>query len=468
VDRRPRRGRPPDTGAATGGPARQIGSPPRALNSAATNQKEPDMPSLLAAALAALLAAHAPSAPSGTAIERVAHLVADPEAQRLAAARGLQFVDVLWEDTGRFQGSSVGPNISDVTIEVVEGGSRRQALMPVLRFPNFADRTADVKLDKVWVRTGNHQDGAPEQVVTLRELLANPSRYLSLPRNGAIRGGTLLAPRDSHALVSAQAAFLPVPHGAAATFHPVIFNYQSTAGRPAVLSILVTRQGTSMTIVDNGRDQAGTGSWGQRLFFNAGGQRAPLTAERRSDVEAGGTTMNGEGAASLGEDANLLMLVQVPLRVERPHRSPGFATGAPAPMKSEARSAPMAAADDAMEQAVLGHGELEGPFTELAGLAIERDPRFPVRVTVQFYQATSSGQVTPAEIGRLAGLIDAVYTRGDFVGSLVVPAPRDPPRPTAWSGSGAPPRWWSACQFPGLAERLGVCCPPPHPPIGIH
>jgi hypothetical protein len=427
------------------------------------------MSSPLAAALAALLTASA-VAPPGSSIDRVAGLVSDPAAQRLAADRGLQFVNVLWEDTGRFQGSSVGPNISDVTIEVVdgEGGRRRQALMPVLRFPNFADRTADVKLDKVWVRTGNQQDGAPEQVVTLRELLAAPERYLSLPRQGTIKGGTLLAPRDSHALVSAQAAFLPVPPGAKATFHPVIFNYQSTAGHPAVLSILVTRQGTSMSIVDNGRDQAGTGSWGQRLFFNAGGQRAPLTAERRSDVEASGTTMNGESAASLGEDANLLMLIQVPLQVERPRRAfalGGAAPSAATPMAKSSESKSMAA--DAMEQAVLGHGELEGPFTELAGLTIERDPRFPVRVTVQFYQATSSGQVSAGEVGKLASLIDAVYTKGDFVGSLVVPAPRDPQRPTAWRGADRTPSWAGVCAFPGLAERFGVCCPPPPPPIGI-
>jgi len=427
------------------------------------------MPSPLAAALAALLTATAVVPPEPS-VDRVARLVSDAEAQRLAAARGLQFVNVLWEDTGRYHGSSVGPNISDVTIEVVEGAGRgrRQALMPVLRFPNFADRTADVRLDKVWIRTGNQRDGAPEQVVTLRELLESPGKYLSLPRQGSIRGGTLLAPRDTHALVSAQAAFLPVPHGARATFHPVIFNYQSTAGHPAVLSILVTRQGTSMSIVDNGRDQLGTGSWGQRLFFNAGGQRAPLTAERRSDVEASGATMNGESAASLGEDANLLMLIQVPLKKERPRRELDQGAAAPAPaMKSMAKMGAMAESADALEQAVLGHGELEGPFTELAGLSIERDPRFPVRVTVQFYQATSSGQVTAAEVGALARLIDAVYTKGDFVGSLVVPERRDPPRPTAWSGVRAAPAWPGVCSFPGLAERYGVCCPPPPPPIGI-
>lgn len=68
----------------------------------------------------------------------------------------------------------------------------------------------------------------------------------------------LLATRDSHVLVSAQACFLPIPKGEEAVFNPVIFNYQSEAGNPAVLAILVTREGTSMTIVDNTRDAVQT------------------------------------------------------------------------------------------------------------------------------------------------------------------------------------------------------------------
>ncbi|HET9552467.1 MAG TPA: hypothetical protein VFP50_05820 [Anaeromyxobacteraceae bacterium] len=420
-------------------------------------------PALVALALAT---ACAPVDPYPAVVNRVAAMVSDGEAQRLAAERGLQLVDLTWEDTGRFQGSSLGPNISDVTIEVVsgDGAGRKLALMPVLRFPNFADRTADVRLDRVHLRVGNERGGEAGQVITLKELLADPGRYLSLPAGGRIRGGTLLAPRDTHALVSAQAAFLPVPRGGAATFHPVIFNYQSTAGHPAVLSILVTRQGTSMTIVDNARDTvSGRASWGQRLFFNAGGERAPLTAERISDVRASGQTRNGESSASVGEDANLLMLVQVPLVVNRP--PPRAAAKAAAPAPASAPSAAMersVRAEADVETAVLGHGELEGPFTELAGLTIERDQRFPVRVTVQFYQATATGRMGRPEVARLASLIDAVYTKGDFVGSLVVPAPADLARPTRWQ----PARRDDLCDYPGLAERRGVRCPPAEP-IGI-
>lgn len=434
-------------------------------------------PAALAAfSLSLALAAPGPvkptPAPYDATVRRVARMVSDRDAQALAGRHGLQLLDLTWEDTGRWQGSSVGPNISDVTIEVVsgDGAGRKLALMPVLRFPNFTDRTADVRLDRIWLRVGNEKQGGEEKAITLRDFLEEPVRWLSLPGAGAIRGGSLLAPRDTHALVSAQAAFLPVPKEGKATFHPVIFNYQSTAGHPAVLTLLVTRQGTSLTVVDNARDTvSGGASWGQRLFFNAGGERAPLTAERISDVLERGTTSNGESAASLGEDANLLLLVQVPLRVRLPPRR-AMMLDAPmpaAPMAGALAAEKSESARSDMEVAVLGHGPLEGPFTELAGLTVERDARFPVRVTVQFYQATATGRVGEAEMAHLAKLVSKVYEKGDFVGSLVVPGPGDPRRPTAWDGASPPPgdvAWWD---FPGLAERWRRYGREPRDPAGI-
>lgn len=402
--------------------------------------------------------------PYGEVVQRVASMTSDGEAQRLAAEHGLQVLNVLWEDTGRWQGSSVGPNISDVTIEVTHssagpsenGGARGAALMPVVRFPNFEDKTADVRLDKFFLKVGNQHQGGTERVISLKEFLAHPAEYLSFPGRGRVKGGSLLAPRDTHALVSAQAAFLPVPQGGKATFYPVIFNYQSTARNPAVLTILVTRQGTSMTIVDNARDTvSGGASWGQRLFFNAGGERAPLTAERLSDVERSGVTSNGESAASLGADANLLMLVQVPLRYEPPRLRAGFGAmqeSAPPSAPAGAKAAPRDDGD--MEMAVLGHGELEGPYTELDNLTVERDPRFPVRVTVQFYQAVTSPRIGSDNMKRLADQIARVYQKGDYVGSLVVPNPADLSRPTNWDGVSAAPSGVHTGWFPGLMERI--------------
>ncbi len=393
--------------------------------------------------------------------QNVANMLANRQVSQLVAAKGLNLLNVMWEDTGRYVGSSVGPNISDVTIEVeVEGRhGKRNYLMPVIRYPNFTDKTADIDIDKFYLRVGNQRENGRLRTISLKQFLAHPTRYMSLPKSGKIKGSSLLAKRDSHVLVSAQSAFLPVPKGGKAKFYPVIFNYQSYAENPAVLTILVTRQGTSMTIIDNSRDTvSGGASWGQRLYFNAGGERAPLTAERLKDVVRNGVTSNGESATSLGKDSNLLMLIQVPLKVKaRPMMVYDMmeAEGAAMPsaaMGSGGMAKPSARRAADLDTAVLGHGATEGKYTELDGLTIERDSRFPVRVTVQFYQATGTGVINKAHVDALAAQIDKVYAKGDYVGSLVVPD-GSIRRPTAYTGTSRAPAGLTWNDFPGLVER---------------
>src|SRR4051812_34234981 len=95
----------------------------------------------LALLLMVATAADANAASYHTVIEHVAQMVDDAHAQELAARRKLQILNVMWEDTGRWMGSSVGPNISDVTIEVQEktANGTRTTLMPVIRGDNFTD-----------------------------------------------------------------------------------------------------------------------------------------------------------------------------------------------------------------------------------------------------------------------------------------------------------------------------------------
>ena len=56
-------------------------------------------------------------------IDRTAAMVRDRHAKRLAKKQGLDVVDLTWEDTARFKGSCVGPNISDMTIQVKSGAA---------------------------------------------------------------------------------------------------------------------------------------------------------------------------------------------------------------------------------------------------------------------------------------------------------------------------------------------------------
>src|SRR5688572_3318949 len=295
-----------------------------------------------------------------------AAMVSDPEAQRLAQRYGLQIMNVTWEDTGRFKGSSVGPNISDMTIQVAQKDARGRVqltCMPVIRFPNFEDKSADLPIDRFQVLVGNER-GKGLRPVGLRELLSNLRRYLSDPTSWKGEKTSLLAERDTQVLVSAQACFLPVPQEGQAEFNPVLFNYQSYAQNPAVLTILVTRQGTSVTIIDNTRDGFGEGgAWGQRLFFNQNGERASLTGQRLSDfVKTGESTAANPVAVGSEKDApqgglNQVLLIQVPLKQkERPRRMAAL-EDCEAVAACEAPAARSRASSD-VEEAVIGHGEV--------------------------------------------------------------------------------------------------------------
>ncbi|MEN9222428.1 MAG: hypothetical protein Q6M04_08315 [Thermostichus sp. BF3_bins_97] len=392
-------------------------------------------------------------------IDQTVSMTGDPQARALAQRYGLDIVNVTWEDTGRHKGSALGPNISDMTIQVQQfnpgTGRYELSLMPVIRYPNFTDLSADLPIDGLRLLLGNEK-GADLQPVPLRDLLRDLRRYLHDGSSWAGNRRSLLAPRDSHVLVSAQAAFLPIPQGGSAQFNPVLFNYQSYPGNPAVLTILATREGTSITVIDNQRDGGldsgpqgfeASYTWGQRLFFNKNGERASFTGQRLSDFQAGQAadpTPRDPNSVEVAEEAlNMVMLIQVPLKQRQPQRDfQNFALPA-APQAS--MSAESAAGRSNVEAAVIGHGEVEGPFTEIDNLPIERDPRFPIRVTVQFYKGTSNGVVSAEDMAQIHEQIARVYQEADYVGSLVIQG--ETGRPTEYDRDAETERpfrfpWW--------------------------
>ncbi|HVX63009.1 MAG TPA: hypothetical protein VHC19_20475 [Pirellulales bacterium] len=384
-------------------------------------------------------------------IEKTAGMVRDEKVQSLAKAHGLQVLDVTWEDTARFDFSAVGPNISDMTIQVQHQAPGRDdyqlSCMPVIRYPNFTDLSGDISPDEFFLLVGNEK-GEPLRKITLRELLGNLKAYLHNASSWkGSRSSVLAESRDSHVLVSAQACFLPIPREGIAEFNPVLFNYQSYEGDPAVLTILATREGASITAIDNKRDafEAG-GTWGQRLFFNQNGERASLTGQRKSDFLAGeGASVSGamSGNAS-GDGLNMVLLVQAPLKQKEPMDLP--ASGGDILYCCLPASPP-----SDVEEAVIGHGKVEGPFTEIDGLEIERDDRYPVRVTVQFYKATSNGIVSEQDMAEIAEQINKVYSQADYVGSLVVEGRTG--RPTEYEGPHIePPQWWDVFWHRHLAN----------------
>jgi uncharacterized membrane protein YgcG len=374
-------------------------------------------------------------------ITRVCSMPRDRRVIDLARDQGLAVTSVAWEDAGRASGSSVGPNISDVTLEVYEDATdrRRQPhLLPVIRHPNFRDVTADVPADRFAIRVGNAGSPRTLRTVPLAQVIASLSGYLSDRMSVFSERDDFSDPRDTHYLVSAQFVFVPLTESGVATFTPHIFNYASRPGRPAVLTLVATREGTSITVVENTRDRT---AWGQTLYFNASGTNALYTAERRSSVVARVESGELDLAADpslLDQNADVMLIVQVPVRAVRRPPPPRIRPpagdrslddllsgsmsggGGAGGSGSSGSSGGGSSARSDVEAVVVGHAEIGGRFLELQHRDIERDPRFPIRVTVQFYRATSNGIISEADITAARATIDRVYADGDYVGSLVV------------------------------------------------
>ena len=107
-----------------------------------------------------------------------------------------------------------------------------------------------------------------------------------------------------------------------------------------------------------------------------------------------------------------------------------------------------------VEAAVIGHGDVEGPFTEIDNLDIERDPDFPIRVTVQFYKATSNGVVSADDMREIHEQIQKVYDDADYVGSLVLDGRQG--RPTEYEGEHTQPEDWWETFWEHSRERLDM------------
>jgi hypothetical protein len=365
----------------------------------------------------------------------------------------LRLYGVTWEDTGRAQGSSVGPNISDMSIQahyIDERGKTAGKVMPVLRYENFDDKTADVDTGKFMIPVGNEK-GKELTLVSLADYLSDLPKYLSKPEGFKAPTKSLLSPRDTVVLTSPQVSFLPVTKTGETYFNPVLFNYQSSKGNPAVLAILVTREGTSATVIENDKDRGGFeehGTSGQRLFFNENGKAYNLTAKRASQVLATEGALPTNQATANGESgANMVMLIQVPLKHKVNRRNI---------MMFGLESAPlmMSRAAVGVEEAVIGHGgEPEGDFIEANDLAIERDHRFPIRVTVQFYMATDTAKLSRKQVvsmqRQLQDVLQGEGTRA--VGSLVTDGQTG--RATEHNVKCEYPVWWGQ---PATWRTLGL------------
>jgi hypothetical protein len=342
----------------------------------------------------------------------------------LAEKHGLVIQKVSWEDTARAKGSCWGPNISDMTLTVDE------TLMNVIRKPNFSDHTCDLPSSYFKVTIGNETETKSElKTITLKE-------YVKSLKDGK----DLWLERDENILVSAQCCVLPCDETGEVEFVPSLYNYQS-----AVLVIISTSQGTTQHMM----------SQKDNLYFNENGVKRKFLAKRLTqDRKERGVKLEGKMSEE-EEERNVILIYQIPLKKKDVYRRGGgglplgfqyfsssasygssngssdgwgnYSSNASGPEKfgyaGDDRCGHRGMDDAMLRVSSRGYGNYERSEETM-----KRDPKYPIRVTYQFYKTTDENVLTVEDMTYIADKIQGVYDLAKTKGSLVMD--RDTGRPT--------------------------------------
>ena len=152
--------------------------------------------------------------PMQTVINNVKKMAWDAKANQIANGQSLSINTVSYEDCARNKFSVWGPCISDMTLQV------NDQRMPVIREPNYTDKTWDVETDKIPLVVGNHDTnpGAQLKTVSLRDYLENFNDYMSAPptnnkKINLLANDMFAKQTDKHVVMSSQCCFLPIEKG---------------------------------------------------------------------------------------------------------------------------------------------------------------------------------------------------------------------------------------------------------------
>ncbi len=338
--------------------------------------------------------------------------------QLLLQSHGLKATKITWEDTARTKNSCWGPNISDMTLIT----SKNNALMPVIRKPNFADVTHDISIENFLVPVGNEKGSKEIKLIPLSEYLMDARKYCG---NESI-GNLYDKQRDKNILTSAQCCVLPCKKGGKCEFNVQLFNYQSYDDNPAALVILVTKDGTSAQILEKSN---------QKLYFNDNGNAKTFIAERLQDVQEKRMGKKQQKLKSYKQMSkkekteNVIMMIQVPLKVKQRNRYPMYSDAKCCYIQNEcmlesctikSKCAAPRNKKSGMDMASIKTGSSVGSFIGTKGLSLERDFRYPIRCTFQCYRVTDENLIKDPMVTDIADQLHSITTKYDAKGSLVL------------------------------------------------
>ncbi|AYV77858.1 MAG: hypothetical protein Edafosvirus2_37 [Edafosvirus sp.] len=424
------------------------------------------------------------SANKQTLIDTVASLANNSKLCTIANSYGLSINNVAWEDCARDKNSCYGKNISDSTLCVENGSYSRK--LPIIKHHNYSDKTCDIDISNFQVTIGN-ENGTDLKRISLEEYIKNLSKYTG---NDKIKGQEFFLERDKKGiLVSGQFCLLPLDH-TQTEFNVKLYNYQSRPNNPAVLVIIVSSAGTSTQLITNGDTKLYFNKNGKACNFLADRLKEdrrkkgkalegkmdldeqernalfiiqiPLKikpVERHPYYGFGGPESKFSGGFGSQVGGGIAYPCATPASswgtATPANNSWGTATQCVAPadydwgftfgITNESFGMSDYSVTKSQEQNMLkslgfDHVVLEAgkPHSDFIGtkgsdnqhIFFERNPDFPIRLTVQFYSASDRADVSEETIQMMSEKINNLYKSGSAFGSLVMTTTKRPTEPT--------------------------------------
>lgn len=374
---------------------------------------------------------------------------------------------VCWEDSARTKGSVWGPNISDMTLHLTGDDNWHGCNLPVIRRPNFADKTIDVPLKNFTANIGN-ESNQPLKKINMVELLSNLGQYSEASTRN-IQTQSLLAKSDEEVVVSSQFCILPCTEGFV-NFCVSIYNYQTTTANPAVLTVVVSSQGTSVRVLDSSLTN---------IYFNNNGESCDFKALRLTEDRTNRGVALDQPMTAEEKDQNMLLIFQIPLVVDttrgyfglykqQPYMplgtsfqpnmgglsgsgygcgmgglsGSGYGVGM-CGMGYESNTGALGMAAGmgntrGFEAGIISYGTKKGQYPKQTQ-SYKRDTRYPIRCTIQRYILTDSSDIPESMISKMNEVI--LQTAREFSqteSSMVVERTNRPTEPKLSSSFPAP------------------------------
>ncbi|KAH9118924.1 hypothetical protein LEN26_011880 [Aphanomyces euteiches] len=409
---------------------------------------------------------------------RVSSLASHPMATLWARQRGLSLVNISWEDCARFPNSCWGPCISDMTLVV------NNRWMSVLRVPNFTDPIMSVPSASIQVSVGNESPhDAPLTTISLENYLQNISKYTELNNNLYVpdKDDQVVVSTQSCFLPVPPTGEVDFHVGLfnyqSTPSAPAVLVLVSTDAGTSAQVVEGNRRGDVLYFNDRGTKRTFKA---ERLSTDRAKRGVEITGAMTQEEEARNYIMIVQiplikptvpsrysptspayiPTAPFYPPASLVSPPYIPqppaysatsaypLTPTSPAysptspaysptspaysptspayspTSPAYSPTSPAYSPTSPAYSPTTNMDMSanLEPAMVSLGASHGAFAKLSKYAdVERDPTFPIRVTLQFYQATSNGVITEANMNDLADQMEKVKTNATWCGSLVVP-----------------------------------------------